>query len=153
MDPRLRRYLLRQITFVAFAVALMFLLAGRLDWRGGWLVTAIQVGSLAGQWLIVGRRHPDLLLERSGLGEGVERGDIPLALGMAYGPFVAMLIAGLEVGLPAVLGSWWSVPIMALLIAITVVRTAREDRYLCAHLAGYVGYADQVRWRLVPRIW
>jgi protein-S-isoprenylcysteine O-methyltransferase Ste14 len=226
MNPRLRRYLLRQITFVTFAVGLMFLLAGRLDWLGGWLVTAIQVGSLAAQWLIVGRRHPDLLLERSGLGEDVERGDIPLAVGMAYGPFVAMLIAGLEVrlqglpeaallvtiagvalavagiavtvsamlanryfgpvvriqsdrghevatdgpyavvrhpgyvgailfyvGLPAVLGSWWSVPIMALLIAITVVRTAREDRYLCAHLTGYVGYADRVRWRLVPRIW
>ena len=226
MDRRLRRYLLRQITFVTFSVALMFLLAGRLDWLGGWLVTAIQVGSLAVQWLIVGRRHPDLLLERSGLGADVERGDIPLALGMAYGPFVAMLIAGLEVrlqglpeaavlvaiagvalalagiavtvsamlanrffgpvvriqsdrghavaddgpyavvrhpgyvgamffyvGLPAVLGSWWSVPIIALIIAITVVRTAREDHYLQAHLNGYVGYADRVRWRLVPRIW
>ena len=226
MDRRLRRYLLRQITFVTFSVALMFLLAGRLDWLGGWLVTAIQVGSLAVQWLIVGRRHPDLLLERSGLGADVERGDIPLALGMAYGPFVAMLIAGLEVrlqglpeaavlvaiagvalalagiavtvsamlanrffgpvvriqsdrghavaddgpyavvrhpgyvgaiffyvGLPAVLGSWWSVPIIALIIAITVVRTAREDRYLQAHLNGYVGYATRVRWRLVPRIW
>ncbi len=226
MDPRLRRYLLRQVTIVTFSVALMFLLAGRLDWLGGWLVAAIQVGSLAAQWLIVGRRHPDLLVERSGLGEDVERGDIPLAVVMAYGPFVAMLIAGLEirlqglpeaalivaiagvalavagitvtvsamlanryfgpvvriqsdrghevasdgpyalvrhpgyvgailfyVGLPAVLGSWWSVPIMALLIAITVVRTAREDRYLCAHLAGYAGYADLVRWRLVPRIW
>ena len=57
------------------------------------------------------------------------------------------------VGLPAVLGSWWSVPIMALLIATTVVRTAREDRYLHAHLNGYVDYADQVRWRLVPHIW
>ena len=226
MDRRLRRYLLRQITFVTFSVALMFLLAGRLDWLGGWLVTAIQVGSLAVQWLIVGRRHPDLLLERSGLGADVERGDIPLALGMAYGPFVAMLIAGLEVrlqglpeaavlvaiagvalalagiavtvsamlanrffgpvvriqsdrghavaddgpyavvrhpgyvgaiffyvGLPAVLGSWWSVPIIAMVIAITVVRTAREDRYLQAHLNGYAGYATRVRWRLVPRIW
>jgi protein-S-isoprenylcysteine O-methyltransferase Ste14 len=226
MDPRLRRYLLRQIAFVTFSAGLMFLLAGRLDWLGGWLMTAIQVGSLAAQWLIVGRRHPDLLLERSGLGVDVERGEIPLAVGMAYGPFVAMLIAGLEVrlrglpeaalivaivgvalaivgiavtvsamlanryfgpvvriqsdrghavaadgpyavvrhpgydgailfyvGLPAVLGSWWSVPVMALLIAITIVRTAREDRYLRAHLTGYVGYADQVRWRLVPRIW
>lgn len=226
MDRRLRRYLLRQVAFVAFSVALMFLFAGRLDWLGGWLVGVIQVGSLATQWLIVGRRHPDLLRERSGLGEDVERSDIPLAVAMAYGPFVAMLVAGLEVrlqglpqvallvtiagvalaiagiavtvramlanryfgpvvriqsdrghvvatagpyalvrhpgyvgailfyvGLPAALGSWWSVPIMALLIAVTVVRTAREDRYLRAHLAGYVDYADRVRWRLVPGIW
>lgn len=226
MDHRLRRYLLRQVAFVTFSVALMFLLAGRLDWLGGWLMTAIQVGSLAAQWLIVGRRHPDLLLERSGLGEDVERGDMPFAVGMAYGPFVAMLLAGLEVrqqglpgialivtiagvalavagiavtvsamlanrnfgpvvriqsdrghvvatdgpyaivrhpgyvgailfylGLPAVLDSSWSVPVMALLVAITVLRTAREDRYLRAHLDGYVGYADRVRWRLIPRIW
>jgi protein-S-isoprenylcysteine O-methyltransferase Ste14 len=212
--------------FVAGSVALMFLLAGRLDWLGGWLVAAIQVGSLGAQWLIVGRRHPDLLLERSGLGKDVERSDVPLAVGMAYGPFVAMLIAGLEVrlqglpeavlvvaiagvalmvsgivvtvsamlanryfgpvvriqtdrghqvatggpyaivrhpgyvgailfylGLPVVLGSWWSVPIMAFVIVLTVVRTAREDRYLRAHLTGYVGYADRVRWRLVPRVW
>jgi protein-S-isoprenylcysteine O-methyltransferase Ste14 len=226
MDPRLRRYLLRQITFVAFSVALMFLLAGRLDWLGGWLMAAIQVGSLAAQWLIVGRRYPELLLERSGLGENVERSDIPLAVVMAYGPFAAMLVAGLEVrlqglpeaavvaaiagvalsvtgiavtvsamlvnrffgpvvriqsdrghevateglyavvrhpgyvgailfyvGLPAVLGSWWSVPIMALVIGITVVRTAREDRYLRAHLNGYDDYADRVRWRLLPHVW
>ena len=226
MNPRLRRYLLRQVAFVTFSVALMFLLAGRLDWLGGWLMAAIQVGSLVAQWLIVGRRHPELLLERSGLGEDVERSDVPLAVVMGYGPFVAMLVAGLEVrlqglpeaaplvaiagvvlavggiavtvsamlanryfgpvvriqsdrghevapdgpyavvrhpgyvgailfyvGLPAVLGSWWSVPIMALLIVITVVRTAREDRFLRAHLDGYEAYTDRVRWRLVPRIW
>ena len=118
MDPRLRRYLLRQITFVTFSVALMFLLAGRLDWLGGWLVTAIQVGSLAAQWLIVGRRHPDLLLERSGLGAGVEHGDIPLALGMAYGPFVAMLIAGLEVRLQGLPGAILIVAIAGVAVAV-----------------------------------
>ena len=83
MNPRLRRYLLRQVAFVAVSAALMFLLAGRLDWLGGWLVTAIQVGSLAAQWLIVGRRHPDLLLERSGVDAGPSRAHACVALAEA----------------------------------------------------------------------
>jgi protein-S-isoprenylcysteine O-methyltransferase Ste14 len=226
MDPRLRRWLLRQVTFFGLSVSLMFLLAGRLDWLGGWLMTTILIASPVVQWLVVGRRHPDLLIERSGVGAGADRSDIPFAVGMAYGPLAAMLVAGLEVrlqglpemtivvavvgvavttvgititvsamlanrffgpvvriqsdrghvvategpyavvrhpgyvgailfyvGLPAVLGSWWSVPIMVLTIGVTLVRTAREDRYLRAHLVGYDEYAERVRWRLLPRVW
>jgi protein-S-isoprenylcysteine O-methyltransferase Ste14 len=81
----------------------MFLLAGRLDWLGGWLVTALFIGSQAAQWLLIAPRYPDLLVERSRVGAGVERRDIPFAMGMAYGPLIAMLAAGLEVrlnGLP-----------------------------------------------------
>ncbi|MGE5295185.1 MAG: hypothetical protein ACM3VT_10190 [Solirubrobacterales bacterium] len=28
-----------------------------------------------------------------------------------------------------------------------------EDRYLCEHLVGYVGYAERVRYRLLPGVW
>jgi protein-S-isoprenylcysteine O-methyltransferase Ste14 len=226
VDTRLRRWFLRQVAFFGFSVGLMFLLAGRLDWLGGWLVTAVLVASQATQWLVVGRRHPDLLVERSGMGQGVDRGDIPYALVLAYGPFLAMLLAGLEiraqglpeatvmvyvlgilvvvvgitvtvaamlanrffgpvlriqsdrdhvvvadgpyrvvrhpgyvgailfyVGLPLLLGSWWSVPVMLVTIAVTIARTAREDGYLRAYLPGYAEYAQRVRWRLLPGLW
>ena len=80
-----------------------------------------------------------------------------LAPELIVAPALGGVIVGHEtaraLGLPAVLGSWWSVPIMATIIAITVVRTAREDRYLRARLTGYAAYADRVRWRLVPHIW
>jgi protein-S-isoprenylcysteine O-methyltransferase Ste14 len=34
-----------------------------------------------------------------------------------------------------------------------VLRTALEDRFLQAELAGYQDYARRVRWRLVPGVW
>jgi protein-S-isoprenylcysteine O-methyltransferase Ste14 len=232
MDPRLRAFAIRQVAFLAVSVGLMFLLAGRLDWLGGWLMTALLVSAQVGQWLLVGRRYPDLLVERSRVversraGVKADRGDIPLAMGMAYGPLVAMLAAGLEVrlegvpgvapivplagfviagvgvvismaamlanrffapvvriqddrghevvdkgpyaivrhpgyvgmlifylGLPVMFASWWVALVMAPTVAIAIVRTTREDDYLRANLEGYAGYAERVRWRLVPRVW
>jgi protein-S-isoprenylcysteine O-methyltransferase Ste14 len=97
MDPRLRAYAVRQVAFFSLSVAVMFLVAGRLDWLGGWLMVATLLGAQAAQWLIVGRRHPDLLVERARVGAGVDPGDIPLAAGLAYGPLVAMLVAALGV--------------------------------------------------------
>lgn len=105
MDRRLRAYALRQVAFFGLSTAVMFLVAGRLDWLGGWLAVATLIGAQVGQWFIVGRRHPDLLIERSHVGADVHRADVPLAMGMAYGPLVAMLVAALEVrldGPPAV---------------------------------------------------
>ena len=226
MDPRLRAYALKQLAFLGVSVGIMFLAAGRLDWLGGWLMTALLVGGQAAQWLLVGRRHPDLLVERSRAGANTDRRDIPMAMAMAYGSLLAMLIAGLEVrlnglpevadfvavagfalaavgvgisivamlanrffapvvriqddrghvvvdsgpyaivrhpgyagmilfylGLPLMFGSWWVGLIMALTIAITLVRTAHEDEYLRANLEGYAAYAERVRWRLMPHIW
>lgn len=40
-----------------------------------------------------------------------------------------------------------------LLLAVTVVRTALEDRTLQAELPGYADYAKKTRYRLLPRIW
>jgi protein-S-isoprenylcysteine O-methyltransferase Ste14 len=36
---------------------------------------------------------------------------------------------------------------------LLILRTALEDRALQAELAGYVDYASQVRYRLLPGIW
>jgi protein-S-isoprenylcysteine O-methyltransferase Ste14 len=63
---------------------------------------------------------------------------------------------GLLIAVPSqalALGSW-----LALLLAIgygaLIARRALiEDRYLQAHLPGYVAYASRVRFRLVPRVW
>ena len=36
---------------------------------------------------------------------------------------------------------------------LLVLRTILEDRFLQRALPGYQGYAEQVRWRLIPRVW
>jgi len=65
--------------------------------------------------------------------------------------YTGMLLSFLESGL--VLGSWWSllplIPVMVLILR----RTTLEDRYLREHLEGYVGYAEGVRFRLLPGVW
>jgi protein-S-isoprenylcysteine O-methyltransferase Ste14 len=54
---------------------------------------------------------------------------------------------------PLILGSWWA-GIPGLLIGgLYVLRTCLEDRMLRQELEGYVAYAQQVPYRLLPGIW
>ena len=54
---------------------------------------------------------------------------------------------------PLLLDAPWAFLPTALVIALTVVRTALEDRTLQAELAGYREYAGRVRYRLLPGVW
>jgi protein-S-isoprenylcysteine O-methyltransferase Ste14 len=38
-------------------------------------------------------------------------------------------------------------------VALFVLRTALEDRFLLENLEGYQEYAVRVRWRLLPGVW
>jgi protein-S-isoprenylcysteine O-methyltransferase Ste14 len=51
------------------------------------------------------------------------------------------------------LGSWWAMLVLAPVCVIALRRAVIEDRYLHEHLEGYVEYASEVRYRLVPGIW
>jgi protein-S-isoprenylcysteine O-methyltransferase Ste14 len=201
-------------------------LAGTPRWLGGWLFVALVVASQALQLAVIGRRHPELLAERSGVGKGAERSDIALATAMAYLPILGTVAAALErrhgrspaihpamrlaglgmtisgaalglvamdanpffapvariqaerghvvvdrgpyavvrhpgyagsivasVALPLTLGSRAAVAFGIGGVVVTLVRTAREDRFLAARLPGYGEYARRVRWRLLPGTW
>ncbi len=65
--------------------------------------------------------------------------------------YVAALL--LFFGMALALASYWALVPAALAAALLVVRTAWEDRLLHAGLPGYAGYAQRVRWRLVPGLW
>ena len=54
---------------------------------------------------------------------------------------------------PLILGSLWAYIPTLLVAALTVLRTALEDRVLQEELPGYKEYANQTRYRLVPGIW
>lgn len=60
---------------------------------------------------------------------------------------------GFEIGTALLLGSWPAVLLGACGVGLFVLRTALEDRALRAELQGYEGYAQRVRWRLVPGLW
>ena len=58
-----------------------------------------------------------------------------------------------EFGISALLASWWAIIAGGLCAILLILRTALEDRTLLAELTGYVDYARQVRYRLLPGIW
>jgi protein-S-isoprenylcysteine O-methyltransferase Ste14 len=58
-----------------------------------------------------------------------------------------------ELAVPILLASWGALITGGLGAILLILRTALEDRTLQAELAGYMDYARQVRYRLVPGIW
>jgi protein-S-isoprenylcysteine O-methyltransferase Ste14 len=57
------------------------------------------------------------------------------------------------IGSPLLLGSWWGLACVPLLIAGIGARAVMEEHTLIAQLPGYADYAARVRYRLVPGIW
>jgi protein-S-isoprenylcysteine O-methyltransferase Ste14 len=56
-------------------------------------------------------------------------------------------------GIALALGSVWTLIPAAVAVAITLIRTALEDRTLQEELPGYREYAERVRYRLLPGIY
>lgn len=54
---------------------------------------------------------------------------------------------------PFFLDSLWALLPSLVMMALMILRTAREDRFLQAELPGYRDYAGRVRYRLLPGIW
>jgi protein-S-isoprenylcysteine O-methyltransferase Ste14 len=65
-----------------------------------------------------------------------------------YAGAVLAWIAG-----PVFFSSHWVAIPSIIVIALTIIRTALEDRTLQQELPGYSQYAESVRYRLVPGIW
>jgi protein-S-isoprenylcysteine O-methyltransferase Ste14 len=65
--------------------------------------------------------------------------------------YVAMIL--IELSISAVLASWWALFAGGLCAILIIFRTALEDRTLQAEMSGYIEYAHQVRFRLIPGIW
>ena len=65
--------------------------------------------------------------------------------------YVGMIL--FELAMSTLLASWWALIASGLCAILLILRTALEDRTLQAELPGYVDYARQVRYRLLPGIW
>jgi protein-S-isoprenylcysteine O-methyltransferase Ste14 len=56
-------------------------------------------------------------------------------------------------GVPLMLGSWWTFVPTGAVILLFIIRTALEDQTLRKELEGYEAYAQRTRFRLLPGIW
>jgi protein-S-isoprenylcysteine O-methyltransferase Ste14 len=57
------------------------------------------------------------------------------------------------VGAPLMLGSWWGLAVIPLIVLALAARTLGEEKMLRAELDGYDARARRVRWRYAPGIW
>ncbi len=92
-----RLWAVKNITALVIMVGLLFASAGRLNWIWGWIMLGaylVLVGCMA--WLL-GRKHPDLIAERSKLQKGTKKWDTGLAFLAATGiPIATLVVAGLD---------------------------------------------------------
>ena len=56
-------------------------------------------------------------------------------------------------GVPLMLGSWWTFAPAGGAVLLFIIRTALEDQTLRKELEGYEAYAQRTRFRLLPGIW
>jgi protein-S-isoprenylcysteine O-methyltransferase Ste14 len=54
---------------------------------------------------------------------------------------------------PLALGSYWAVPVFALIIPVIVLRILNEETILRKELAGYDAYCLRTHSRLIPYVW
>jgi protein-S-isoprenylcysteine O-methyltransferase Ste14 len=59
----------------------------------------------------------------------------------------------LFLGTPLLLGSWYGLLLVVLLIFVVAVRAVLEERVLSDELPGYSAYMKQVKYRLIPYVW
>jgi protein-S-isoprenylcysteine O-methyltransferase Ste14 len=59
----------------------------------------------------------------------------------------------LFLGTPLLLGSWYGLLLVALLIPAVAVRAVGEERVLRGELPGYAAYMNRVKYRLIPYVW
>lgn len=57
------------------------------------------------------------------------------------------------VGTPLLLGSWWGLAFVPVMVLAIGWRAVREERMLAAQLDGYADYMSRVRYRFVPFVW
>jgi protein-S-isoprenylcysteine O-methyltransferase Ste14 len=84
-----------------------------------------------------------------------DRGQTVVTAG-PYGIVRHPMYLGIIIGLPAtalMVGSGWTLLPAALIIALFIWRTSREDATLQTELAGYTDFTKLTRYRLFPGLW
>lgn len=170
MDPELRQERLRpgpggrsrQIRLLALPMILVHLMVAGLDvGRFGWsgpIPVAVQGVGLAGyaagmglsMWAMAANRFfsPVVRIQSERGHRVVAAGPYALVRHPGYTGLIVSSVCG-----GVALGSWWSLVPLTPFVGMFLWRTAMEDRFLHGGLEGYPGYAERVRYRLMPGLW
>ena len=116
-----------------------------------WIAVALVVlGFLWGTWAFVVNAYFSAVVRiQEDRGQTVVQGG-PYRF-MRHPGYAGGMLAYLVV--PFMLEALWSLLPAAVLIAVLVFRTSKEDQALQEELTGYQAYAKRTRYRLIPGIW
>lgn len=87
----------KQIGFLLLLAAMLFGSAGRWDWALGWLQFGLYVLSVTAQAVILIRRNPELIAERSKVQKGSQAWDVVItSIAVVLMPMATWITAGLD---------------------------------------------------------
>jgi protein-S-isoprenylcysteine O-methyltransferase Ste14 len=156
-QPITDKILLNLFILVVFgALALMGLDAVRFRWSSVplWVQVIGNVILLLSVWIYLQTMRENTFAANVVKIQGV-RGHTVIATGPyrhVRHPMYAATI-GFLFGTTLLLGSWWGVAAVLLLLVLLGARIQIEERTLRVGLAGYDDYAANVRYRLIPLVW
>lgn len=120
--------LVRGVVHLAILVAVLFGIAGRVNWPAAWLVTLLFTGHLIlSNWLLF-RRDPELLKERLTAASNVPRWDRLIARGNRILEAIFLATAALDAGR----FGWSAAPIFVRAIGTVAIVAAVGVMYRCA---------------------
>jgi protein-S-isoprenylcysteine O-methyltransferase Ste14 len=149
------------VLLAALLLPTIGLIAAGLDHRFGWTamwpawvhitgLVFLLAGYALGAWAMAVNRFFSAMvrIQRERGHEVVSGGPYRLVRHPSYaGGLLATM------GLPLLLNSWWAFIPASVIVALTVARTAMEDRTLQKGLPGYAEYAQRTSFRLIPGVW
>jgi len=141
-----------------FATSAALLVVSAIDYRFGWSHVPAVVSVLGDVLVATGLGLAMLVVVQNRYAAAnitVEDGQ-PLVTTGLYGFVRHPMYFGtaiLMLGMPLALGSYWALLIVIPGVALLCVRILDEESLLIEELAGYRGYMQKVRYRLVPLAW
>ncbi len=145
------------VLFSSIAMILLLVVPG-LDQRFGWSLVPLVIVVLADAAILTGYALFALTLRENRFAsrivevdsEQVVIGSGPYAI-VRHPMYLAMTV--MFVLTPLALGSWWGL-VPSIVFPLTLIgRIQNEEQLLRHELAGYEGYCQTTRYRLIPLIW
>ena len=143
--------------FVAVTLLIGFLLA-TLDHRFGWSHPPVWLTILSQAFVVGGYLMVFWALKTNSFAAStirVEPGQPVISTG-PYGFVRHPMYLGINLMflfMPLALGSYFALPVFALLIPLIILRLLNEEKVLRQELPGYTEYCLHTRFRLVPLLW
>ena len=141
-----------------FAMGILLVVLPPLDVRFGWSLLPWFV-SIIGDTCVVFSFYIFYLVSKvntyAAANIRVEEGQKVITTGLYRFVRHPMYFGGvfLFIGTPLALGSWWTLFLSPIILAILVARILNEEKILARDLPGYTEYQKKVTTRLVPFIW